>query len=88
LKLRKLGRHIATGQSMSFVQIAPAASTFWARAISVLLLFGATAFAVSGLLLAISAYKAAKDRDWSAATIGVALTAICAICAAGLVFLS
>ncbi len=53
--------------------------------ISAILLLGVMAFAVSGLFLAISTYKAAKDRDWQAALIGVALTGICLLFLGGLV---
>ncbi|WP_363349548.1 hypothetical protein [Methylocystis echinoides] len=70
---------------MSFVELTPVVRPFWARAVSTLPIFGVLAFSVSGLLLAVSTYKAAKDRDWPAALIGVALTCICVICVAWLV---
>jgi hypothetical protein len=69
---------------MSFVTLTPVARPVWARALSALPLLGAVAFSVSGLVLAISTYKAAKDRDWPAALIGLALTGICVVFAVGL----
>jgi hypothetical protein len=57
------------------------------RVISALLLLGALAFGVSGLFFAVSTYKVAKDRDWEAASIGIALTGICLLFGGGLVLL-
>jgi hypothetical protein len=51
---------------------------------SALLFFGAVACSVSGLVLAIATWKAAKARDWEAAKIGLALTLISLILAGGL----
>jgi len=47
----------------------------------------AVAFSVSGLILGRTTYKAAKDRDWEAVTIGVVLTGICIAGAVGLIYL-
>lgn len=69
---------------MSFVALTPVARPVSARVISALPILGVAAFSVSGLILAVSTYKAAKDRDWPAALIGLALTAICVIFAAGI----
>jgi hypothetical protein len=52
--------------------------------ISALLFLGAVACSVSGLVLAIATWKAAKAQDWEAARIGIALTLICLIFAGGL----
>jgi hypothetical protein len=57
------------------------------RVISALLLLGALAFSVSSLFFAVSTYKVAKDRDWEAARIGIALTGICLLVGGGLVLL-
>ncbi len=58
-----------------------------ARVIYALLLLGALAFGVSSLFLGASTYKVAKDRDWEAVRIGVALTGICIAFGGGLVLL-
>ncbi len=55
--------------------------------ISAILLLGVMAFAISGLFFAISTYKAAKDRDWEAAAIGVALAGICLFVMGGIALL-
>jgi hypothetical protein len=55
--------------------------------ISALILVGALAFGVSSLFLGLSTYQVAKDRDWEAAKIGMALTGICILVGGALVLL-
>jgi hypothetical protein len=52
--------------------------------IPILLSFGAAAFGVSGVVLAIATYKVAKDSDWEAARTGIVLTTICFVFAGAL----